>query len=298
MTTISIYKGAGASPTNARLLHQVFSEALHSFGAKIRFINEEHLNDPTQKWRDQTDVLVIGGGAYGEMKQAVPESSRKGIHDFALEKKTVGICMGGYGLSAATIFQGENISKTSDGMNVFNGHAIGALPITPVLYNGNSNSARIVTLRHNELDISFPALYWGGPSFHFTDHTDPRITATTTLKVDYAAEPLTMGVKIQHKEGGTTLLVGYHSEATKPSYLSGWVGKFKSCENDFMRFENEIAQNMSGKYYVGFAALLDDIGIVPGHSFVNQIINRPEPRHITVPMRGIDEITSAPALQF
>lgn len=293
MKDLAIYKGKGASPTNARLLRQAFGEALHDFGTNIRFITEHDLNDPVQKWRDETDALIIGGGAYGQMKEATTPQARQGIHDFAMEKITAGICMGGYGLSAATFFTGQDVAKTSDGMSVYQGHAIGALPITPELYNGNSNSMCIVMLRHENYGLNFPASYWGGGQFQTLDKNDTRIETTVTLKVAHAPEPLALGVRIRHDQGGTTVLAGYHSEATKPSYISEWVGKFKSSEEDFERVQREINQYDRGRYYVGFAALLDDMGVIPHFSFVDHILSRPAPKELIVPLEVRPDLSPA-----
>lgn len=292
MKNYAIYKGVGASPTNASLLRQVFSEALYDFGADIRFITEHDLNDPAQKWRDKTDVLVIGGGAYGLMKAATTPEARQGIYDFAQEKTTAGICMGGYGLSLSTAFTGEGIVKSSDGIAAYNGHAVGALDITPARYNGNSNSMRIITLHHEKYGFDFPAPYWGGPSFHTVDPDDTRIETIVTLKLDNHSAPVALGVRVRHDQGGTTVLAGYHSEATKPAYISSWVGKFKSSDEDFERVEREIAEHPTGKYYLGFAALLDDINAVPDHSFVQQIMGGKRRRNVSV-----FSVDSSPSLQ-
>jgi glutamine amidotransferase-like uncharacterized protein len=276
MTRIGIYNGAGAARTDVLLLKRAFSEALQDFGTTVHLLSHDDLNEKNGAWQKKTDVLVIGGGAYGEMKAVLRPGSLRAIYDYAQENITIGICMGGYGLSSSTLFTGEKIHKTSDGISAYSGHAVGSLPITPVLYNGNSNSARIITLRHEIHDLTFPSLYWGGPSFKLVDQIDGDVTPLVTLNVPYSAEPLIMGLRVNHNAGGRTILLGYHSEAMRPSDLTGWLERFKSNNDDMDRMRIEIAAHPIGKYYLGFSALLDDAGLVPDHSFLRSIL-KPSP---------------------
>lgn len=284
MKKIAIYNGKGASPTGANLLKRAFSEALHDFGMRVQFLSDEDLNQKGYGWRDAYEALIIGGGAFGEMKAAVDPAALRAVHDFAQEKICIGICMGAYGLSSAIEFVGEDISKVSDGMRVFNGVAKGSLPVTPVLYNGNSNSSRIVTLKHALRDIEFPSLYWGGPAFTAgKEQYDRRVTPLVTLSTPQTADPLVMGLRVDHTAGGRSLLLGYHSEAIRPRDLSGWLERFKSDDEDMQRLHQEIAAHPKGAYYMGFATLLDDSGLVPHHSFVGNVMT-PSRRDIIVPI--------------
>lgn len=287
MTTIGIYNGSGASPTDAKLLRQAFTEALHGFGTTVHYLSHDDLNDKSRAWQKTTDVLVIGGGAYGQMKSAVRADSLRAIYDYARENICIGICMGGYGLSSSTLFTGENIRKTSDGISAFSGHAVGSLPITPALYNGNSNSASIVTLRHEIHGVNFPSLYWGGPAFKLRPQMDGHVTPLATMTVPYSAKPLLMGLRVDHDAGGRSILLGYHSEAMRPNDLSGWLEKFKSDDADMDRVRGEIAAHPRGKYYLGFAALLDDSGLLPDHSFLKNIIKPLPQRNVIVPIREL-----------
>lgn len=269
--SVYIYSGYGASIKNADILFQMFSMALFAFKIPVKRINESDLNDPNAAWKQDGEVLVFGGGEFTRVKEKLKPEGYQAIKDFAARKAYLGICMGGYAGATHIDFLGQDVSKTSAGFGFFNHKARGSWPIAPVLYTGKSDSARIAVFHHEKHKRDFPALYWGGPSFEINEESN--IETLITLKEPYSDKKLAMGIKVPVGENGKAILLGYHSEAALPEMLREWVLKFTEDANDITRIEAEMAPFAKWQFLFGWAAMLDDLNLVPGHSFVDQILH-------------------------
>lgn len=270
--SIYIYNGYGAWPTGVKTLLFMFSMTLHPHGIPIKTISQNELNDPASKWQDDADLLVFGGGEFSKVKEKLSSYGRAAIQAFTSEKSYLGICKGAYAGAAQIDFFGKNDRKQSPGFGFFNGVARGSLPIAPSLYSGKSDSAQIVTLRHELRGLEFPALYWGGPCFNVDEDDSGRTQKLVTLKTPLADREITMGIKTRVGERGQALLLGYHAEAI-PSCIDRWIIPFCDNPGDITRIRNEINAHQPWTFYLGFASLLDDLQIVRGHSFLNQILH-------------------------
>lgn len=270
--TVCIYDGFGASAKNAEILHHMFSMALHPFGIPVRMLGEQDLNNPRGQWQKDGSVLVFGGGEFTKVKEKLTPYGHAAIKDFVAAKRYLGACHGGYAGSAQIHFLGEDEEKFSPGFAFYNGIARGTLPVTPRPYNGQSTSASIVKLRRAGHDIEFPALYWGGPGFvdipGIPSNAQPIVTLT-----DHRGCEHVVGLKVpMGAAGGKALLLSYHCEAI-PEHARPWLAKFNDNHDDLVRLEKEIAAYPRWKFFLGFAHLLDDLEIVPRHSFVDKIMN-------------------------
>jgi len=273
--TVYIYHGHGASQTDAKILEFMFSMCLHPHGIPVKRISEKDLNNPAAHWQKDGDLLVFGGGEFTKVKEKLSSYGRQAIIDFASRKSYLGICKGGYAGASHIRFFSEDGNKTSDGFGFFNGVARGSLPIAPSLYTGKSDSAHIALFRHEKRNIEFPALYWGGPCFDVAEDSLQNVQKLVTLK-SASDTPITMGIKVRVGEQGQAVLLGYHAEATMP-HIRQWVLQFSENKSDIERIERDIARHQSWEFYLGFACVLDDLDIVAGHSFVDQIM-RPKER--------------------
>lgn len=269
--TVYVYHGHGASQTGAKILERMFSMCLHPHGIPVKRLREQDLNSHAARWQKDGDVLVFGAGEFTRVKEKLTTYGREAIIDFASHKSYLGICKGGYAGAAQIQFFGEDGHKTSDGFGFFNGVARGSLPIAPSLYTGKSDSARIAMFRHEQYDIEFPALYWGGPQFNMAQDSLQNVQKLVTLKSGILDFEATMGIKVSVGKSGQAVLLGYHAEAI-PASIREWVLQFSNSTEDNTRIEREIGQYAGWQFYLGFACALDDLGIIKDHSFVKQIV--------------------------
>jgi len=271
--TVFVYSGPDASPTNTNILYNVFTEALHPFGIKVKILSPGAINNPYNNWADEGTALVVGGGQFTQMRELLTDDGVQAIKNFAARKTYLGICKGAYAGAAQLDFLGNNNERKSNiGFGFFNGIAKGSLPITPNFFSGNNDSACVALLHHEKLNCDFPALYWGGPSFILPDNPGHEYEPIVTLKMPGSDQKMTMGVRMNFDGGGKAILVGYHSEAIR-DWLHKWVMSFSGGADHDTRLKEEISRHTPGEFYFGFAALLDEMELVPGHSFVDQIMN-------------------------
>lgn len=280
--TVYIYSGNGASKINAEILHFMFSMSLHPHGIPVQRLTEDDLNNPSALWQKNGTLLVFGGGEFTQVKRTLSPYGREAIIDFASHKSYLGICNGGYAGASQIRFFGQDGTKTSDGFGFFNGVARGSLPIAPSLYTGKSDSARITQFRHEKYNIEFPSLYWGGPCFDMAEGSLQNVEKLITLQSEAYDKPITMGIKVPVGNTGQALLLGYHAEAT-PTHINEWVVQFSAIDTDIERIQREITAYENWEFYVGFFCILDDLGIVPRHSFLEQILNPEQQRKIIRP---------------
>ena len=270
--TVYVYHGHGASQTDAQIIEFMFSMFLHPHGMPVKRITEKDLNNPSAHWQRDGELLVFGGGEFTKVKETLSAYGRQAIIDFAGRKSYLGICKGGYAGASQIRFCGEDGHKTSDGFGFFNGVARGSLPIAPRFYTGKSDSAQIAKFRHEKYGIEFPALYWGGPCFDAAEGSLQNVQKLVTLQSGASDTPITMGIKVPVGETGKAVLLGYHAEAL-PAHIRQWVLEFSENQDDIARINREMNGYQSWKFYIGFACALDDLGIVPDHSFLHQILN-------------------------
>lgn len=274
--TVYIYGGHGASLMDAKILEFMFSMTMHPHGIPVKRITHDDLNKQGAHWQQDGSLLVFGGGEFTKVKEKLSAYGREAVIDFAGRKSYLGICKGGYAGASHIRFFGQDGNKTSDGFGFFNGIARGSLPIAPSLYTGKSDSAHIATFRHEKYGIEFPALYWGGPRFDTAQDSLQNVQKLVTLRSAASDETVTMGIKVPVGECGQAVLLGYHAEATPP-HIREWVLQFCENKQDIARIQREMASHENWKYYLGFACVLDDLGLVPHHNFLQQILN-PERR--------------------
>jgi len=272
--TVYIYNGYGASQANVKILEWMFSMALHAHGILVKKIGQQDLNTRDAQWQKDGSVLVFGGGEFTKVKETLTLYGREAIRNFASLKKYLGICMGANAGAAQIDFLGQNVYKTSEGFGFFNGVARGSLPIAPALYTGMSDSAQLTTFRHEKYGIDFPSLYWGGPHFDLS-HAAHNAEKLVTLKSPSTDKIITMGISVPVGDSGKAVLLGYHPEAMQ-THIRQWVLEFCRDQSDIERIERDLNQVPSWKFYIGFACLLDDLGIVENHSFLHQILNPPK----------------------
>ncbi len=270
--SIYIYSGYGASIMDAKILEFMFSMCLHPHGIPVKRLTDGDLNNHAAKWQRDAELIVFGGGEFTKVKEKLSAYGRQAIIDFTRHNSYVGICKGAYAGSAQISFFSEDGHKTSDGFGFFNGIARGSLPIAPALYTGQSDSAHIAVFKHEKYGVEFPALYWGGPSFDAAENSLQNVQKLVTLQSASSDRTLTMGIKVPVGEKGQAVLLGYHAEAL-PYYIRKWVLDFSPHKRDIERIEREITRHDQWKFYLGFACMLDHLDIVPGHSFVRQILS-------------------------
>ncbi len=289
--TIYIYKGPGASPASALFLSNIFRAALYPHGFDVRFVYETELNTPLAPWRRDADLIVFGGGAFTEVKRALAPHGMEAIHDYVMGGgRYLGICQGGYAGADRIEFSGADGHKRNTGLGFFNGIARGALPITPCRFSGRSDSATVAQFCHEPTGTVFPALYWGGPSFDGIGAND-RSRDLVTLLTDSGKRIVTGMEAHVGTQGGRAILTGYHPEAAEPALVMAWTSSFASGDADMARLRKETDIHEDWRFFLGMACLLDDLRLVPGHSFLRQIM---EPRRV----RNAEDLIFTPRNSF
>ena len=74
------------------------------------------------------------------------------------------------------------------------------------------------------------------------------------------------------RRSGRAVLSGCHVEAITPGIVREWTGKFSSGDINDARLSQEIKRFAPGQYMVGLSAILDQLALVPHHSFLRQIV--------------------------
>lgn len=267
MRAIYIYAGAGASHQNAQIMKGVFETALRPHGFDIRCLDEHETADGA--WRRDAALVIFGGGEFTKVKNAIGNRGVTAVREYVrCGGRYFGSCMGGYAGVGEIEFFGADDMKTNTGFGFTRTIARGPLPITPAGFDGSSRSAAIATFRHNATGILFPALYWGGP--HFPAH-DASARPIMTLSSVSGERPVVMGLDVPFGNG-RAVLTGCHVEAFTPAIIREWTGKFLASPEDNQRLEQEMAAFSDGQFMIGLASVLDDLKLVPGHSFLRQVL--------------------------
>jgi glutamine amidotransferase-like uncharacterized protein len=263
----------GTSRISAEYLRFSLLQALQGHGYSCRFISAAEINDPDSTWDQPHNILVMGGGSFTFVKKILTQHGLARIQAFPHKGGTyLGICMGSYAGGHTILFQGSEGKKSNTGFAFFNDIVQGSLPITSALYDGTNRSATIVTMIHLPTGIEFPALYWGGNYFDtLAVKAHPHATPLATLRLPDATER-TMGVRIDIGDrGGKAVLLGYHAETITRRQIWDWTWRFPSDPANMKRMEIELLQHPEKAYMMALACALDDMAIVPHHSFVRQI---------------------------
>lgn len=264
MKKVCIYSGAGASQQNAQILKSVLETALRPHGFEVLFMTESdivpHLSGP------DVALVVFGGGEFTRVKAALGDAGFAAVQDYVRQGgRYFGSCMGGYAGAEDIVFMGAEGKKINTGFGFFEGTARGSLPIVAP-FDGQSASATIAPFRHMATGMIFPALYWGGPAFE-----GKKITPL--IRYEDRAGPLMMAIDVPVGDhGGRAVLSGCHVEAITPDIIHQWTGKFSSGDINDMRLTQEIKRFPPGQYMMGLAVMLDQLGLVPHHSFLRQIL--------------------------
>jgi glutamine amidotransferase-like uncharacterized protein len=264
MKKICIYSGSGASQQNARILKGVLETALRPHGFETVFVTETDI--AARLARPDTVLVVFGGGEFTRVKAALGAVGVTAVQDYVRNGgRYFGSCMGGYAGARDIVFTGEGGERVNTGFGFFDGIARGSLPMAAP-FDGQSASATVAPFCHSATGMMFPALYWGGPAFE-GDQSLPVITCAHRGTVFNMAVSVPVGGL-----GGRAVLSGCHVEAITPGIVREWTGKFSSGDINDARLSQEIKRFAPGQYMVGLSAILDQLALVPHHSFLRQIM--------------------------
>lgn len=279
---IYVYKdrGRGCSSFSADNLRFSLAMALGRFNFDVRYISPEEIIEGSLLRSQNTKMLAIGGGRFTEVKKALGERGLNNIKHYVEEGGLyTGICMGSYAAFTNIDFQGEQ-KRQGVGLGFFNTTARGSLPvITP--YDGTGNSATIVEIQHLKHAAKFPSLYWGGNGMDMTDLEKIGATPLSTLKLGNGEEKVMSAQISVGDNGGKAFLCGYHPEGYNRKTIWQWLTGLSPNASCYRRLESELLAHPDKAYIMAMACLLDDIKLVPEHSFVQHVYNAGEysPQH-------------------
>ncbi|HPF78621.1 MAG TPA: BPL-N domain-containing protein [Alphaproteobacteria bacterium] len=270
---ILIFRGEvseGASTFSANNLYRALNEALQNFGVDISFISAKEIKEGSRLSPDQVTMFVMGGGRFTQVRQALGEEGLRNIEDYTRNGGIyTGVCMGSYAAFPDIEFSGQ-IQAKGRGLRFFNATARGSLPVA-MPYDGTANSAAFIEVQHLQRDLKFPALYWGGNGM--CEQELLQIGATPLSKITLGTgEEKVVSAKINvGDKGGKAFITAYHPEAYRPKVIGDWLQGLAGNSDCYMRLNHEMRQHPANAYMMAMACLLDDIGLIPHHSFIKQI---------------------------
>lgn len=258
---IRIYKGHGTSKLAPDLMRERFEER----GYDADFIDPETLCDPARRWIDKTDILIFGGQSVTQFKEALGYQGEERIKEYVEQGgHYLGICAGGYFGADFIKFIGSDpnncqlYAKQNDGLGFFNGLAKGS--ITDIIsrpFNGLVDSAAVSSLR-TMTGESFPALYWGGPTFIPYERADRRKILSYLPRLNQS--PLIMGLQNDvGDKGGKATLLGYHPEISHAN-IRRWVLGHESTRKENMRLREAMSIIKPAAFERSFDLMLEQIG--------------------------------------
>lgn len=268
--TIYIYNGPGCSTFSARNLKHGLGMALNRFDFDIEFISAQEIIDGSKLSPDNATMLVMGGGRFTEVKAALGPEGLSNIQEYTKAGGLyTGICMGSYAAFDNIDFRGEQ-RKTSNGLGFFNTTARGSLPVT-LPYDGTGNSATILEIQHMHRPTKFPALYWGGNGMDEADLLKIGAVPLSKLTLSSGEEKIMSARVDVGDQGGKAFLCGYHPEGHSRKIIWDWLVGLSPNSDCYERLRHELIQHPDKAYLMALACLLDDIQLVPEHSFVQQV---------------------------
>ena len=270
---IRIFKGKpgeGAFSVSADNLKHVLTMALQDHKCEVKFISSDDIKNGALLSPEETDLFVIGGGRFTEVKQALGEDGVRNIQKYTYEGGIyTGICMGSYAAFADIDFYGAD-RRRGTGFGYFNLTARGSLPLA-MPFDGTANSATIIEVQHMKRDLKFPTLYWGGNGMDEAELL--QVGAEPLSKIHFAnGQEKVMGAKIKVGDnGGQAFLCSYHPEGCSWRIVHNWLKGLDPTSACYTRLYYEMKQHPDKAYLMATACLLDDINLIPNHSFIRQV---------------------------
>ncbi|MEM6811721.1 MAG: BPL-N domain-containing protein [Pseudomonadota bacterium] len=273
MKKILIFKGGpgeGGSTFSSKNLHDVLSASLYRFGFKVSFISARDLREGPTLAPNEVEILVLGGGRFTEVKRAIGERGIENIENYVYEGgKYLGVCMGSYAAFPDIEFEGKDIRR-GNGLKFFNATARGSLSIASP-YDATGNSATIINVHHMRNKIQFPALYWGGNGMDEQELLTIGAQPLSKITLPKGPEKVMSASIDVGINGGKAFACAYHLEAYQWTVIWNWLKGLPGESECYTRLYHEMMQHPDKAYMMASALLLDDINLVPEHSFAAQI---------------------------
>ena len=269
---IYVYKGKtgeGCSTFSADNLGRVLKLALQ-FKYEICFIDAEQVREGSLLSPEKAKMFVMGGGRFTEVKKALGEQGLKNIQNYTHAGGIyTGICMGSYAAFSDIDFQGFE-KRTGVGLNFYNATARGSLSLAS-RYDGTGDSAAVIKVEHMERDITFPTLYWGGNGMDREELLEIGAKPLSKTYLPDGQEKVMSSEIDVGSNGGKAYACAYHPEGYSWDVIWNWLKGLSPDSDCYTRLYHELMQHPDKAYLMAIACLLDDIALVPDHSFVQQI---------------------------
>ena len=284
---IYILKDCGIVSRGADYLKLALTTALQNWGYTIAFVSAEQIRQGALSNPDRVAMLFISGGRFSEAKATLGKTGIENIQGFIKSGGGYcGICMGAYGAFTNIDFKGKD-PKKGQGLGIFNTTVNGNLTITPP-YDGTANTATIIDLYHTQYGIHAPSLYWGGFDIERREVETLGAKPLSSFIMPNGEEKI-LSFKLDRKaEGNPIFLSGHHFEAFTHRMIWDWVSPEFMNNDNRKRLEKEITSYSNGSYLMSLACALDEMQLVPHHSFARDIWpDLQAPRQVPVPDHGI-----------
>ena len=275
--TVYIYATESASSSVLAMMLKNFGLSFSKNGLKVKPIFGAEI--VKGNWIDNAYALILGGAESTIFRKALsPDGSfrkddiqaahRAGVHFAAY-------CGGAFLSHESIVFKGEgNYFRQGEGLGLYPRKSFGAASgFTPKDFTGMSDSAAIISLRHQSTGKYFHSLYCCGPDFPvegLPDNARPLATAVNPI----TGKEHVMAVQIPATDGlGSISLYGHH-----PEYLSEFINfrtrEVPSIPHEDERLRAEARRDQYG-ILLGFNLMLYDLKTAMGLSY--------EPQRLIVP---------------
>lgn len=270
---VYVYNGPGIVQSSVRNLKRSLSMALQQFDFDVQYIGAQDIIEGAKLSPDHAPMFVLGGGRFTEVKKALGDTGIKNIQRYTQQGGFyTGICMGSYAAFSEISFQGKE-RRAGQGLSFYNTVAYGSLPIAPP-YDATAGSATIVEMQHLKNGEKFPALYWGGNGMDEHELLKMGATPLVKLSLHNGVEKI-MSARIDvGTQGGKAFICGYHPEGSNHNAIWEWLSGREPAIDCYKRLKYELLAHPDKAYLMGLACMLDDIALIPSHSFVDQIYGR------------------------
>lgn len=275
--TVYIYADPKKDHSITAMMLENFGQSFAKNGLKVKPIFATEILQ--ERWIDQAAAIIFGGAESTKFRKALSQEGifRKDIIQRAHNEGVhyIGTCGGAFiGWDHIHFTGSDDYVRVGEGFGLYPRKSFGAPSgFTPKDFNGRSDSAAILSMKHKPTGRYFHSLYCCGPHFPQEDMPDNAHALASAVHPISGKEHI-MAVQIPAIDGrGSVSLYGHHPEYLAP-FIDSRTREFNSLPIEDERLRRNAYQNGYG-ILLGFNFMLLDLKTAMGLSY--------EPQRLIVP---------------